>query len=937
MKLKSLFLACAALIGASFAYADVTTYLVDFGPTNRTTASPDRRGRSWNNYVGTAATVATPLLNTAGATTGGVQFAITQPFTHTSGNGFGSELVYVYSAASDFAYVQRSSSITASPVVQLELSGLNTDGTTVYDVKFFTSSNRKLPEKYISNYTVKALDGDHVVELEAVLNDRNIARIEAVQPTVDGRLLVQVRVSAQSNSPTSSYGGLGVLELVARPVGSEPVPDEDVTQIAFNLGNTPNPPATVGPQNPLGLTAYVWETPDSYIGRAGAAEQLRRAGFHVMPLPLDRPVFVPGSDPENDVDLVFLGSFVSDSPDYVTYMAAYGSYLDDYIDRAGLLVQMTQNDNKELEPVFIPDTQNVNRTDSDFAKAFVLAPNHPLMANVPITPGVIPTLTYTLGGTSSHAPNTVWEAFDMFFGFEVILSGDERARFPALMEGAYGQGRFVFSAMALDKIIDISTGTEVAPVEMAAISTPFFANLYSYAAKVRDRTTQAITITPQPGDREVTDGAWSLVLLPDTQIYSQNYPGIFRAQTSWVRDNAKRYNIRYTFQLGDITNNNTALEWHNARDALRVLDGHMPYAFVSGNHDHGPGGNASTRDTLLNDYLPYSNYANMPTFGGAMEPGNMLNTYHLFNAGGVPWIVMCLEWAPRDEVVAWANTVMTQYPNRKGILVTHAYMNNTNLRYDYTDTANPQDYNPYRYTTPGTKNDGEQLWQKLVRKHDFVLTVNGHVLGSGTGYRVDNNDLGNPVHQMLSNYQMRTLGGEGYLRILQFQPDGRTVQVKTYSPIYDGFLLTPTQDFSFDLPLNPPDSNNNGVPDYFDAALDSNGNGINNREEYVTHNLDPYADGRTNFDTIHAGFTYTSIVDYVKANPTRFDLFTEEMLAHLHPETSLFRGENGKIVLQLKVLASEDLKNWSDSGAEPVEWEADLPAGKEFYRIQITK
>jgi 3',5'-cyclic AMP phosphodiesterase CpdA len=936
MKLKCLFLTCAALVTSAFADTPATTYLVDFGPVTKTTASPDRLGRSWNNVLGTAVTAATPLLDTAGLSTSGVQMAVTQKFSASSTNGLGSALVYVTTASSDFAYIQRAPGV-ASPVAEVVLSGLDTSGDTVYDVKFFTSSNRALPQKYISHYTVKNLEADRVIELEAVLNDRNIARIDTVQPASDGRLVIEVRVGVDSDSGAQSYGGIGVLEVVARPAGSQPIPDEDVTHIALGFGHTPNPPAEAGPGNPLGLTAYVWETSDSYIGRVGAGEMLRRAGFHVMPLPLDRPAFTPGSDPETDVDLVFFGSFVSDTPEYATYMAAYGSYLDDYIDRAGLLVQMTQNDNIEREPVFIPDTQNVNRTDTDFTKAYVLSPAHPLLAGITTEPGVFPTISYNLGGTSAHAPNTLWETFDTFFGFEVILSGDERARSPGLMEGAYGQGRFVFAAMALDKIIDFSTGEEVDAPSLTAVGTPFFNNLYAYAAKVRDRTTQAITITPQPGDREVVDGAWSLVLLPDTQIYSQNYPGIFRSQTSWIRDNASRYNIRYVFHLGDITNNNTALEWRNARDALRVLDGHMPYAFVSGNHDHGPGGNASTRDTFLNDYLPYENYASMPTLGGLKDPGNMLNTYHLFNAGGVKWIVMCLEWAPTDETVAWADGIMSLYPDRKGILVTHAYMNNTNLRYDYTDTVNPQDYNPYRYSTPGTKNDGEQLWQKLVKKHDFVMTFNGHVLGTGTGYRVDDNDLGHPVHQMLSNYQMRTLGGEGYLRILQFQPDGRTVKVKSYSPIYDGFLLTPTQDFEFDLPLGAPDSNNNGVLDYHDAALDSNGNGISNHDEYVVHNLDPYGDGRANFDTIHAGFTYTSIVDYVKNNPARFDLFTEGMLANLHPETRMLRAENGKAVLQLKVLSSEDLKTWTDTGTEPVEWETDLPADKVFYRIQVTK
>jgi hypothetical protein len=52
---------------------------------------------------------------------------------------------------------------------------------------------------------------------------------------------------------------------------------------------------------------------------------------------------------------------------------------------------------------------------------------------------------------------------------------------------------------------------------------------------------------------------------------------------------------------------------------------------------------------------------------------------------------------------------------------------------------------------------------------------------------------------MLSNYQMRTLGGEAYLRLLEFRPDGRTVHVKTYSPLYDKYLTSPDQQFAITL------------------------------------------------------------------------------------------------------------------------------------------
>jgi hypothetical protein len=294
-------------------------------------------------------------------------------------------------------------------------------------------------------------------------------------------------------------------------------------------------------------------------------------------------------------------------------------------------------------------------------------------------------------------------------------------------------------------------------------------------------------------------GSWTLAVLPDTQVYSLRYPGLFYAQTGWIARNHDRLNIKYVLQLGDVVNNNTHREWRNAREAMSLLDGVVPYAICPGNHDYGPSGDASTRDTLLNDYFPYDAISAWPTFGGAMVEGRLDNTYHLFEAGGRKWIIIALEWAPRDETIAWADDVMSAHPDHTGILITHAYMNNNDLRYDHTDTEHPQHYNPHDYRTPGTINDGEELWNKLVKKHDFLLVLNGHVLGDGTGYLASTNDHGDACQQMLSNYQMRDLGGEAYMRLLEFQPDGRTIQVKTYSSLYDGYLLAPDQQFRIEL------------------------------------------------------------------------------------------------------------------------------------------
>lgn len=528
-------------------------------------------------------------------------------------------------------------------------------------------------------------------------------------------------------------------------------------------------------------TAYVLEHVDQWTKSALAAQLLRDAGFDVEPLPLDRSPFL------FDVDLILIGSFASEHPGYARYMSEHAAALYNYVDKGHILVQLTQADQVESAPPFLPSTHGARRTDADAGVAVITSPASPLLAGL------------TGDRVSFSDGRTGWEMFAEQGGFEVVLTADTDRRQAVMMEGAYGQGRIILAAMALDKA-NMGQGEErLDRSALEAFRSRFFANLARHVVSVRERRAPALSVTPSAmAARAFVPGSWTLAVLPDTQVYSLRFPGLFTAQTGWIVANKDRLNIRYAVHLGDIVNNNTPQEWRNARDSMALLDGKVPYALVPGNHDYGPSGDASTRDTLLNEYFPFEIALGMPTFGGAMEESKLDNTYHLFEANGERWIIIALEWGPRDAAVAWANGVMAAHPDRNGILVTHAYMNNNDRRYDHTDQTNPQHYNPHEYRTPGPMNDGEQLWNSLVRRHNFRLVLNGHVLGDGTGYLASVNDAGQVCHQMLANYQMRNLGGEGYMRVLEFRPNG-TVSVKAYSPVYDGFLLEPDQTFEFSM------------------------------------------------------------------------------------------------------------------------------------------
>lgn len=297
---------------------------------------------------------------------------------------------------------------------------------------------------------------------------------------------------------------------------------------------------------------------------------------------------------------------------------------------------------------------------------------------------------------------------------------------------------------------------------------------------------------------------FTLVLLPDTQVYSRLYPEIFRAQTEWIVQNAD--SIAFVLQQGDITDNNVEEQWQNAAAALTLMDGKVPYTFVPGNHDLGPGGNTSNRDAeFLNKYLPYDRYSKMEHFGGAFEPGKMENTYHTFNAGGLDWLILSLEFGTRDKVLRWAGEVIEAHPKYKVIINTHDYMysDETRMSMERDHSWVPQKYGVGKDTGEESVNDGEMMWDKMVSQHPNILLVfSGHVLHDGTGQLVSTGEHGNDVYQMLANYQSGVKGsengGNGFLRIVTVDPGNKTISVKTYSPYLNEYKTESDQQFIFE-------------------------------------------------------------------------------------------------------------------------------------------
>ena len=169
------------------------------------------------------------------------------------------------------------------------------------------------------------------------------------------------------------------------------------------------------------------------------------------------------------------------------------------------------------------------------------------------------------------------------------------------------------------------------------------------------------------------------------------------------------------------------------------------------------------------------------------------NSAQLFSAAGYDFLHLAIEMQAGDDVLAWIESVLAAHPGLPTILTTHDYINPRGERKarPLIDLARIE---------PEFHNSAEQLWQKLLRRHDQIfLVLCGHHYGQSM--RIDDNDAGNPVYQVLADYQGRGRSaidygrvkrrgiGDGWLRLMRFDfnTEPARISVRTYSSFYRRF------------------------------------------------------------------------------------------------------------------------------------------------------
>lgn len=319
--------------------------------------------------------------------------------------------------------------------------------------------------------------------------------------------------------------------------------------------------------------------------------------------------------------------------------------------------------------------------------------------------------------------------------------------------------------------------------------------------RVANLDAQEKYVQPELSDQN----SWSAVLIPDPQTYvkySRNQ-GILDIMTAWIAENADRMNIGFVMCTGDLVEQNHLLnpdgknanessfkQWEAVSQAFGRLDHKVPYVLATGNHDFGIV-SAENRRTHFDKYFtPDKNFLNKKMLRdvGLDEEGvpTMRNaTFEFITPQGKKMLILVLEFAPRDAAVEWAKGIVAQdkYKDHEVVLLTHSYMGSDN-KHIVKEGYKVED-----------ANYGAAVWEKLVQPASNIRMVfAGHIgaVDDNKGhiaFRTDLNVAGKRVQQMVFNAQALGggwfgNGGDGWLRILEFLPDGKTVKVKTFSPFF---------------------------------------------------------------------------------------------------------------------------------------------------------
>lgn len=281
----------------------------------------------------------------------------------------------------------------------------------------------------------------------------------------------------------------------------------------------------------------------------------------------------------------------------------------------------------------------------------------------------------------------------------------------------------------------------------------------------------------------LADGDYTMVVLPDTQNETTSHLAMWEGIYDYIIANKTTLNIKAVIGVGDVIDSVALYNFTDALtgwNAMRAVG--LPILPLIGNHDY---------DNIRNRIATAWNVAFGPTyFSEDSNYGDCYNSstenYYIFvTVGAVDYLIIGLEFWPRDAVLTWAGGIVNANPTKKVIVVTHAYMESTGAY--RTETVN--------WGGGMEGNYGQAIWDEFVKLYaNIFLVLNGHVDALPSPLRTDNGDNANKVTQLMTDYQDRNFGN-GYITFLIFRAGG-TIDIIPYSTVtglfdeYSAYTIT---------------------------------------------------------------------------------------------------------------------------------------------------
>jgi hypothetical protein len=276
------------------------------------------------------------------------------------------------------------------------------------------------------------------------------------------------------------------------------------------------------------------------------------------------------------------------------------------------------------------------------------------------------------------------------------------------------------------------------------------------------------------------DSDFTLVIFPDAQKMVKHYPSIWEAMAQWVVDHRVSNNIQAVISSGDMTNGGGSSEYKEALVGWNnIKNAGIPYVPIMGNHDYNDVTHRNV--TWWNTYLGSAYFSGKRWYEGNYSSSGE-NYYIKLDIGTQKYLVLALEFFPRNKVLTWAQRIITANADRQVIIATHGYLNADGTRIQQSDSTGPV------YWRLSADNGGQQLWDKLIKLNsNIIMVICGHQHGRTSAYAPDYGVDGNLIHQFFINHQDGANGGNGYLALLKFRPSLGRIEVTTYSPALDAY------------------------------------------------------------------------------------------------------------------------------------------------------